>query len=115
MPELIQQLKSRSIQWNIVLKTDNDFLSMTWILVASIKFRMWNCPFLWRETKNISFAKLKIFHKIILKFYYGFNEHNSMYEKKNKICQADSILEKVSVTLSDAVHRNMKEKSTIFP
>lgn len=38
-----------------------------------------------------------------------------MYEKKNKICQADSILEKVSVTLSDAVHRNMKEKSTIFP
>ena len=37
---LIQQRKSRFIGWNNVLKTDEDFSSMIWTFVFSMKFRM---------------------------------------------------------------------------
>ena len=59
-PNVIRHCNSTSMRWNSVLKTDENFLGMIWIFVFSIKFSIWDCPFLRRNTNRNYFAALKI-------------------------------------------------------
>ena len=58
---------------------------------------------------------LKFISEYSSKFQYGFNQNNSMYEKKNKLSQPVPILIEISARLSAAVYRNnINEKCVTF-
>ena len=92
-----------------VLKTDEDIMSMIWIFVFSIKFRMQNVHFFWGiiitfifKTQNLSLSNRRNFHMDSISIIFCM--------KKNKLSQPAPIWDGCKVWLLDAVHRNTNEK-----